>query len=295
MRVVIGIDGSAASLRAHELVATTPWPRGSMIRLLGVMERAMPADEMEAMLDGLAEPLRRQGYAVQVRVERGLPPDLLLAAARETQADLIVLGNRGRGPAASALLGSVSAAVADHAVCPVLVARLPRIARILVATDGSASARAIPAILASWGVFRGASVDVLSVAKGPGFSEEAFVTPWAVVASDREGMQTGDVVRDRAIAEDMAGELADAGWRADTFVRRGDPAAEIVRAARDLASDLIITGSRGLGDLQRFLMGSVAHHVLVNSRCSVLIMRGPVHADAREPARAALGALSLVG
>ncbi|HEX9635565.1 MAG TPA: universal stress protein [Candidatus Limnocylindria bacterium] len=295
MRVVIGIDGSAVSLRAHELVASTPWPHGSMIRLLGVPEPGVLAGEMEAILDGLAEPLRRRGYAAQVRVARGLPADLLLAAGRELQADLIVVGNRGRGPAASALLGSVSAVVADHAVCPVLVARAPRVSRILLATDGSASARAIPPILARWGVFRHAPVDVLSVARGKGFGGEAFVTPWAVVSSDQREGRDGDLAHHRQLAEDVAAELSEAGWRAEPLVRRGEPAEEIVGAASDLASDMIITGSRGLGDLQRLLVGSVAHHVLVHSRCSVLVMRGTVHADARQPARLPLAVLTPAG
>jgi nucleotide-binding universal stress UspA family protein len=295
MRVVVGIDGSAESLRAHEFVATTPWPRGSVIGLLGVPEPGMLAGELEAILDGLADPLRRHGYVAQVHVARGLPADLLLAAAREMPADLIVVGNRGRGPAASAVLGSVSAVVADHAVCPVLVVRVPRVSRILLATDGSASARAIPPILATWSVFHSASIDVLSVARGRGFGGEAFVTPWAVVTSDAGDGADDDLAHHRELAEDVAAELAEVGFHAEPLVRRGEAADEIVRAARDLASDMIVTGSRGLGDLHRLLVGSVAHHVLLHSRCSVLIMRGNVHAEARQPARLPLGVLTPAG
>jgi nucleotide-binding universal stress UspA family protein len=295
MRVVVGIDGSPASLRAHEFVASTPWPRGSTIRLVGVPEPGVLAGELEAILDRLAEPLRRHGYVAQVHVARGLPADLLLAAAREMPADLIVVGNRGRGPAASALLGSVSAVVADHAACPVLVARVPRVSRILLATDGSASARAIPPILATWGVFRSAPVDVLSVARGKGFGGEAFVTPWAVISSDSGDGADGDLAHHRELADDVAAELAEVGFQAEPLVRRGDAPDEIVRAARDLASDMIITGSRGLGDLHRLLVGSVAHHVLQHSRCSVLIMRGTVYADARQRAPLPLGVLTPAG
>ncbi len=46
---------------------------------------------------------------------------MLLAAAQE--ADLLVVGNRGRGNLAAALLGSTSAKVADEAPCPVVVVR----------------------------------------------------------------------------------------------------------------------------------------------------------------------------
>jgi nucleotide-binding universal stress UspA family protein len=53
-------------------------------------------------------------------VENGAAEALLAAAA---DADLLVVGNRGRGNIAAALLGSTSAKVADEAPCPVVVVR----------------------------------------------------------------------------------------------------------------------------------------------------------------------------
>jgi nucleotide-binding universal stress UspA family protein len=60
---------------------------------------------------------------VHVSVVEGDPADALLAAA--AGADLLVVGNRGRGALAQALLGSTSARVSDHAPCPVVVLRVP--------------------------------------------------------------------------------------------------------------------------------------------------------------------------
>ena len=60
----------------------------------------------------------------------------------------------------------------------------------------------------------------------------------------------------------------------------------------DLGADLIITGSRGLGDIRRLLTGSVAHDVLLHANVSVLVMRGVVHEAARvREASAALAGL----
>ncbi len=52
----------------------------------------------------------------------------------------------------------------------------------------------------------------------------------------------------------------------------GDPAEEIIRAARAEACDLIVLGSRGLNTLQSVLLGSVSDHVTHRAHCPVLII-----------------------
>jgi nucleotide-binding universal stress UspA family protein len=51
----------------------------------------------------------------------GEPAEALLSEAKG--ADLVVVGSRGRGGVASALLGSVSNHVIQHSTCPVVVVR----------------------------------------------------------------------------------------------------------------------------------------------------------------------------
>jgi nucleotide-binding universal stress UspA family protein len=54
-------------------------------------------------------------------IGRGSPGEAILKRAAEGNHDLIVMGSRGRGPAASALLGSVSHHVLHHGRVPVLI------------------------------------------------------------------------------------------------------------------------------------------------------------------------------
>ena len=300
MRIVLGVDGSDASLTALDLVVATVWPTDTKIRLVGAFELSTernglapappdPAADDEAQrtlfntLQGHSEPFRNRGYATETVVARGRAADILLAEADDVGAELIVVGSRGLGVAASALLGSVSATLVDHAVCPVLVARGPRITRVLIATDGSQSAEAIPAVVAAWNVFRDAPITVLSVAP-PSIGGEGTTLMRGMLGGNPPQLDAWhEVDRHRVMAGEMAARLVAAGWHAESSVRVGEAAREIETAAADLGADLIITGSRGLSGLQRLLMGSVAHHVLLHSRSSVLVMRGhvPAHQQRR--------------
>jgi nucleotide-binding universal stress UspA family protein len=55
------------------------------------------------------------------RAEIGDPADRILALCEEADAELVVLGSRGRGSLKSALLGSVSTKVAASAPCPCVI------------------------------------------------------------------------------------------------------------------------------------------------------------------------------
>lgn len=56
-------------------------------------------------------------------------------------------------------------------------------------------------------------------------------------------------------------------------VRFGDPAANILREARDSAADLIAVGTHGRRGLPHLLLGSVAEEVARRAPCSVLVVR----------------------
>lgn len=72
------------------------------------------------------------GVEAESTILEGDPADEILSAADNRRVDMIVMGSRGRGALAGAVLGSVSSAVAQHANVPVLVAK-ERAARGLVA------------------------------------------------------------------------------------------------------------------------------------------------------------------
>ena len=81
-------------------------------------------------------------------------------------------------------------------------------------------------------------------------------------------MTTIKAARTCAFADENVGEAP-----ADLEVRIGQPAKEIVAAARESKCDSIMLSTRGLTGLDRFLIGSVAHRVAQLAPCPVVLLR----------------------
>jgi nucleotide-binding universal stress UspA family protein len=63
------------------------------------------------------------------------------------------------------------------------------------------------------------------------------------------------------------------GSVAQTHIREGEAAAEIVTLAEELEAGLIAIGSRGLGGVRRMLMGSVSDSVVRHAHCPIMVLR----------------------
>jgi nucleotide-binding universal stress UspA family protein len=78
----------------------------------------------EAELERFLDPLDARGLRVERLVEESYSiSEAILAAARRERADLVVMGTRGRSPAAAVLLGSESEQVIREAALPVLIVK----------------------------------------------------------------------------------------------------------------------------------------------------------------------------
>ncbi|MBM6616609.1 universal stress protein [Bacillus suaedaesalsae] len=58
-----------------------------------------------------------------------------------------------------------------------------------------------------------------------------------------------------------------------TKVLEGDPAVQIIKYAEELEFDVIVMGSRGLGKIREFFLGSVSHNVVQMAKCPVFIVK----------------------
>jgi nucleotide-binding universal stress UspA family protein len=134
-RILIAVDGSTGSDRAVdqgvELAAST----GASVLFVFVRQPPMPilgspyyqrsvTGELEHAQDALARAhlaARDRGVAAESEILEGNAAHEIVALARVRDADLIVIGSRGLGAVADAVLGSVSRAVVHEADRPVLV------------------------------------------------------------------------------------------------------------------------------------------------------------------------------
>lgn len=114
----------AQEVGAHVTFAFVRKPPSS---LLGYpyYERLLSTElaKARATIDAATSKALQIGVDAQSEILEGDPVDEILSFADNDGADLIVMGSRGRGALAGALLGSVSSGVAQHASVPVLIAK----------------------------------------------------------------------------------------------------------------------------------------------------------------------------
>lgn len=113
-------------------------------------------------------------------------------------------------------------------------------------------------------------VRILSVAQFYGGSEEPSF--WDSGAAN-EHQAHSLLLQARELVERVATQLQVPGLSIETAVRRGDPRTEIEEEAKAWNADLIVLGSHGRTGVKRWLLGSVAEHVVRHAHCSVQVCR----------------------
>lgn len=143
---------------------------------------------------------------------------------------------------------------------------------ILIAIDGSAHSRRAMELGCDLAKKYGASIHFLHVTQSP-VRDEEFAFGGAARAV-RVAMFAPKEELDRAAKHlmDAATEYASQhGCRqVTTEIASGGPARRILKTAEDIDADLIVMGSRGLGDVSGIMKGSVSHKVNHLARCSCI-------------------------
>jgi len=137
MPVVVGVDGSPVSrLLVAKGLEQARW-RKTPLHVVHIFHLPMVYTEAainwsevaEAQRSAVWDAVAKDLEVEDVKIERvdldGYPPDVLVDYASQVDAELLVVGTRGRGEMASLILGSTSHRAIHLASCDVLVVKGP--------------------------------------------------------------------------------------------------------------------------------------------------------------------------
>ena len=144
---------------------------------------------------------------------------------------------------------------------------------ILLPTDFSECARRAVPVAAEFARLLGARVVCLHVV-------EPLVQPtvgWTPLAEPVPSAELGGQLEETAARDLPAFSKSEEfeGLEVEDVIARGEPAAEIVRAAEEHGAGLIVISSHGRTGLGRILFGSTAESVVRHARCPVLVVKPP--------------------
>ncbi|GAA3133338.1 universal stress protein [Streptomyces rameus] len=294
--VVAAVDGSADSLRALDWALDAARRRAAPLRVVHVRQYAAwgqadvlvaapPEAEGDPVLDEVRTRIgdragvgdRSAEPAVEYIAVEGVPGAVLPGLGSDAQ--LLVLGSRGRGGFASLLLGSNGLAAARDAECPVVVVPRPgREAhgqgpaepgpRVVVGLHADSPDENVLAFAFAEAALRGARLQVIAA------------YPWPVQTWSAPGQAVPPPVGQEAVADETRtlaeGFLAPHRTRhpevrADAEALPGDAAGHLVAASRE--AELVVVGRhrRRLLAPAR-MMGSVTQAVLLHAASPVAVV-----------------------
>lgn len=278
-RITLATDGSKDARTAAAALGALPWEAGTAITIVGVVPISRPSAgsvlpmtgvgqdavaflelEQEAARVGATEAVAATaaelraaapGITIAEVVRTGGTAEEILAQAEEDGADLVVAGAKGHGMLGAFVLGSVSEALVERSVCPVLIVRggaWAAAARVLVGVGPEDEPERLGDAVLRLPLPQGSRVVVASVTDAGG-GEQA----------DRLAAHLAANTQDLAV---------------ETRSLKGDVAGELVRAAKEVPADLIVAGARARRGMRAHLgLGSVSRALVRRAACSVLVVR----------------------
>jgi nucleotide-binding universal stress UspA family protein len=312
--IVVPLDGSGFAEAALPTAAGIAHRTEGRLELVMVhqpqLTGANPAAAME--LDGrirqgegayLAQQASRipsADVAVASVVLDGPVVSTLVAHTRFLNAALVVMSTHGRGGLSRFFLGSTADRLVRELHCPILLVRptqsptafgLGNVRRILVPLDGSTLAECIIDQLGTClpGM---AALELIRVVVPPILTPPPMAGASPPIAA--EVLDQELAVADQYL-QAVAARLRTQGFAARAAVVPDlSPAAAITARAEERQCDAIAIATRGLGGLERALLGSVADKVIRTAQVPVLVWNPPADAVTQGPdAKAAAGAVGI--
>lgn len=260
--VLVATDLSPGSAPAVSRARQIARAAGVPLIICHVIESTEAVEDAGSIRADLAE-----SYPdAEVVVRSGEPYHAILEVASQHKPCLVVVGAFGAHRTNSAVLGVTTDRVLRKAESPVLVTHAARGGPhrvVIVGVDGSAES--LGALELAGRIAPEARIVAVRAFNPVGVTklENAGADPHQIAAFRR------------ATAEHAKGELEGdlGGAEVEMLVWEGRPEVVIEDAALVEDADLIAIGWRGSNPISHFLLGSVAHHLVHESPCDVLVYR----------------------
>lgn len=293
MKVLIGVDGSQASLDAVRMAGSLLDPATDAVAIyfspLELEKRVF--GQSPRVVEGAAAALFEEACGLLPSGFATAPEMIcssksaavgILESTSGWHADMVVVGARGHGSIERLLLGSVSRAVVHGAHLPVLVVRTAppdeRDLRVL-ACHHPASAKALAATLGRLHWPAGTDANVIGVTESmlagplPKWLETRVRDPDTAAVANAWKQEHDDEVKALGTALAAFQKTLPAAFQAHApIVAEGNPGDRILDQAKKDGTDLIVTGRTPTDAFSRWLLGSTSEAVLTHAQASVLVV-----------------------
>jgi len=282
-RVVVGVDDSHSSRLALRWAARQArdlqlplevlhaWTVPPPVHADGAhVDEAPFLRDAEATLKGAIDWLRSSGEdlpEIRPRLIARSSVDALLDASEN--ADLLVVGSRGRGGFVGLLLGSVSQRCVQRASCPIAVvpADWPGTGdgRIVVGVDGSEESHRALIWAVRQATRRGVRLVVVNA-----FMYHVYVTTHApTIVLEHDVDEASNQLLER-MTDTALNAIGDRPPAVELVSVPDAPAHALLESAK--GADLLVVGARGRGAVAGLLLGSVSQQCVTHAHCPVVVV-----------------------
>ncbi|MGI9321647.1 MAG: universal stress protein [Thiogranum sp.] len=310
MKILLATDGSESAQAAVDCLLHFPFPSDSEATLLTVIDsdvfkseevsnlnaeqrnalretEKVVYEEAQELLVRETARLRNAGWSESSELRIGHPAEEIVRVAEQLDSDCIIVGSHGMRGIKRFLLGSVSDHVLHYAPCSVLIVKKPVLPtsesskpptstaidehdqplHMLLAYDDSAPARKAAEFCASLPLGERAAVTALTILPLITLYRQDIRQrlSWLWLEKKKQTL---------AALEGVRKEIGCATPHVEIQLREApDVSDEILHAATEFSSGLIVLGHQGKGAIRTFLLGSVTTRIAHHAPCSVLVVR----------------------
>jgi nucleotide-binding universal stress UspA family protein len=213
-----------------------------------------------------------------IEIHKGSPREALQTAAKQKDADLLTVSLTGRGAFGKLVAGSTALGLSHNPPCPMTLChhesnRYSKLNGICVGVDFSESSDRASQLAYELGNKKGTRLHFVHVTKPDPYAPGPVITR---PADDESSIMTEDIEDARTkLRNNVRKNLGDdAVENATLDIVRGYPSRSLIHYARQKDCDAIAVSAKGRTAMGDFFAGSVAHGIIRQAPCHILLAQG---------------------